>query len=67
MMDKNKIHSYSPIATHSVKQKSDRNKLGNPFEKKPPRKPDWVMILVSIFILLTLLIGWYVDIPGLFW
>lgn len=34
--------------------------------KKPPRKPDWLLILVGVLILATLLIAWLVDIPGLF-
>ena len=35
-------------------------------DEKPPRKPDWLWILVSILFLLTVLIAWLADIPTLF-
>ncbi|WP_018620118.1 hypothetical protein [Spirosoma luteum] len=37
-----------------------------PPDEEPPRKPDWLLILVGILFLLTLLIAWLADIPTLF-
>ena len=52
----------SSDADYSVRQTRTRD---HPV-KKPPRKPDWLLILVGVLILATLLIAWLVDIPGLF-
>ncbi|MBD2755646.1 hypothetical protein [Spirosoma validum] len=41
-----------------------RNKMTDSFDDEPP-KPDWLVLLMSAFFLLTLLIAWLVDIPGL--
>ncbi len=35
-------------------------------DEEPPRKPDWLLILVGILFLLTVLIAWLADIPTLF-
>ena len=35
-------------------------------DEKPPRKPDWLLILVGVLFLLTVLIAWLADIPTLF-
>ncbi|ADB40773.1 hypothetical protein [Spirosoma linguale] len=34
-------------------------------DHKPTRKPDWLLIFVSILFLLSLLIVWLVDVPSL--
>ncbi|RRB04785.1 hypothetical protein [Larkinella rosea] len=33
--------------------------------RREPRQPDWLMILMISFFVLTLLIAWLVDIPAL--
>ncbi len=43
-----------------------KNRTQDHAVKKPPREPDWLLILVGILILATMLIAWLVDIPGLF-
>lgn len=35
-------------------------------DKKPPRRPDWLLMLVIGLFLTTLLIAWLVDFPALF-
>jgi hypothetical protein len=49
---------------------TSRDVLRNPAyrqpDEKPPRKPDWLLILVSILFLLTVLIAWLAGIPALF-
>ena len=34
-------------------------------DPKPPRKPDWLLIIMGILFLLTLLVAWLADIPAL--
>ncbi|QJW91538.1 hypothetical protein HNV11_20220 [Spirosoma taeanense] len=41
------------------------SRMNRPPGDKPPRKPDWLLILVAILSLITLFIAWLVDIPGL--
>lgn len=43
-----------------------RNQAHRQPDEEPPRKPDWLLILVGILFLLTLLIAWLADIPTLF-
>ncbi len=43
-----------------------RNQAYRQSDEKPPRKPDWLLILVSVLFLLTVLIAWLADIPTLF-
>lgn len=35
----------------------------NPVRKEPPRRPDWLMVLIGGLLLLTLLIAWLTDMP----
>ena len=42
-----------------------RNPTNKSIDDKPPRKPDWLLIMVSILFGLTLLIAWLVDVPVL--
>ena len=43
-----------------------RNQAYRQPDEKPPRKPDWLLILVGVLFLLTVLIAWLADIPTLF-
>ncbi len=36
----------------------------NPTSKEPPRKPDWLLLLMIGLFVLTLLIAWLVDFPN---
>ncbi|GAB3931133.1 hypothetical protein [Larkinella terrae] len=36
-----------------------------PSDIREPRQPDWLLILMVSFFVLTLLIAWLVDIPAL--
>ncbi|WP_147367871.1 hypothetical protein [Fibrisoma montanum] len=35
----------------------------NPTNKEPPRRPDWLVLLIIGLLLLTLLIVWLTDMP----
>ncbi|WP_420150693.1 hypothetical protein [Spirosoma sp.] len=60
------LHLYSPfLPPIRFRRGNDQNKPPNPFDEKP-RKPDWLVLFMSALFLLTLLIAWLVDIPGLF-
>lgn len=37
----------------------------SPFGEKPPRQPDWLLIMVGVLILITLIIIWLVSDPSL--
>lgn len=41
-----------------------RNQPTRP-KNQPSRKPDWLLLLISFLLLLTLLIAWLVDMPAL--
>ena len=56
--------SYFPPGSDS--RNPTREPLHRPVDEKQPRKPDWLLILVSVLFLITLLIAWLADIPGLF-
>ncbi|QHV99797.1 hypothetical protein [Spirosoma endbachense] len=53
---------FPPTRSHQSKTGA---KPRNPFDEQPPQQPDWLLIFVSILFLLSLLIVWLVDIPGL--
>lgn len=36
----------------------------NPANKEPPRKPDWLLLLMIGLFILTLVIAWLVDFPN---
>jgi len=42
-----------------------RKKATHRFGEKPPRQPDWLLVWMGILFLLTLLIAWLADIPGI--
>ncbi|GAB4024597.1 hypothetical protein [Spirosoma koreense] len=56
---------YTPFFPPSPVSKITRNKDRKLFGEEPPQKPDWLMIFMGILFLVTLLIAWLVDIPGL--
>ena len=65
MTAKNQIQPYTPIFPPGpVNPASTRIKSKNFYDDKP-RKPDWLFLLISALVLLTLLIAWAVDIPNL--
>jgi hypothetical protein len=65
MRAKNQIQPYSPFFPPGpVSSTSTRTKSKYLYEEKP-RKPDWLLLLISALFLLTLLIAWVVDIPNL--
>jgi hypothetical protein len=45
--------------TSATNQAHTRKRLS----EDPPRKPDWLLIFMSVLFLLTLLLLWLVDIP----
>ncbi|GAB4016272.1 hypothetical protein [Spirosoma koreense] len=64
MIDDNLL--YTPLIPPSpADPTTNRKRSRNPFEEDPQPKPDWLLILISVLFLLTLLIAWLVDIPGL--
>ncbi|MFD2574139.1 hypothetical protein ACFSUS_26115 [Spirosoma soli] len=38
----------------------------NPTDKEPPRRPDWLIVLIIGLLLLSLLIAWLTDLPNRF-
>ncbi|MCY7358104.1 MAG: hypothetical protein LH609_11715 [Rudanella sp.] len=53
--------SYLPTSAHPESPGGARRPSG----AKPPNKPDWLIIMVSVLFLLTILIAWLVDVPVL--
>ncbi|WP_375444920.1 hypothetical protein [uncultured Fibrella sp.] len=45
----------------------NRARSESQLNQAPPKKPDWLLILVSILFLITLLIAWAVDLPAFNW
>lgn len=58
-----KAQSHSLYPPLSTRTGSPRGPAGQPASDEPPRKPDWLLIMVGILFLLTLLIGWLAGIP----
>lgn len=56
----------SPFTPGFTSSDALRNQAYRQPDDKPPRKPDWLLILVGILFLLTVLIAWLADIPTLF-
>lgn len=59
------LQTHSSFSSASVQTDLSRNPSNKLLDDKPPRKPDWLLIMVSILFLLTLLIAWLVDVPVL--
>lgn len=57
--------AYSSHSSASARPGSLQNQTKPSVNDEPPRKPDWLLIMVSILFLLTLLIAWLVDVPVL--
>ncbi|AUD03656.1 hypothetical protein CWM47_18590 [Spirosoma pollinicola] len=64
MTDKNATLSYSPF--NPANPPNTRPKSKYPYEQES-RKPDWLLLLISAIVLLTLLIAWLAGIPGSFY
>lgn len=60
------LQTYSSFSPASFQTDLPPNPANKSIDDKPPRKPDWLLILVGILFLLTLLIAWLTDIPVLF-
>ncbi|MFD2935287.1 hypothetical protein [Spirosoma flavum] len=66
MIAKSQTQSYTPFfPPGSVSPTTKRAKPKYVYDEKP-RKPDWLLLLISALVLLTVLIAWVVDIPSLF-
>lgn len=65
MMFPTVVHAYSSYSPVSARTDSSRKQVSQPAGNEPPRKPDWLLIMVSILFLLTLLIAWLVGVPVL--
>ncbi|WP_461052239.1 hypothetical protein [Spirosoma arcticum] len=59
------LQTYSSFSPASVQTDLSPNPTNKSIDDKPPGKPDWLLILVSILFLLTLFIAWLVDVPVL--
>ena len=59
------LQAYSSHSPASARPDSFQNRTKQPADDEPPRKPDWLLIMVGILFLLTLLIAWLVDVPVL--
>ncbi len=59
------LQTYSSFAPASVQTDVSRSPTNKSINDKPPHKPDWLLVMVSILFLLTLLIAWLTDIPVL--
>ncbi|GAB2567451.1 hypothetical protein [Spirosoma areae] len=59
------VHAYSTFSPDSARTDSSREQVRPPAGNEPPRKPDWLLVMVSILFLLTLLIAWLVGVPVL--
>lgn len=59
------VHAYSPYSPVSARTDSSWERVSPPAGNEPPRKPDWLLIMMSILFLLTLLIAWLVGVPVL--
>jgi hypothetical protein len=55
--------SITPLSAAAAAS-ATQNQPDRPVDQ-PPRKPDWLLLLVSVLLLLTLLIAWLADIPKL--
>lgn len=66
MTDKNVNHPYSPFFPPGLATPTKTRPKLKYLNEDDPRKPDWLILLISALVLLTLLIAWVVDIPGLF-
>jgi hypothetical protein len=63
-MPHNAILAYTPFFPPGPARHSP-NRTNRTFDKKPPKQPDWVMILMGILFLMTLLLLSLVDVPSL--
>lgn len=54
---------FPPSSTSQDRLKNQTDQRAN---DRQPRKPDWLLILVSILFLISLLIAWLADIPSIF-
>lgn len=54
---------HPPFFPRSTVSKTVRTSDSKQLNEKPPRKPDWLLIFMSVLFLLTLLLLWIVDIP----
>ncbi|WP_157816043.1 hypothetical protein [Spirosoma pollinicola] len=66
MIDKTIAYSYSPFFPPSPVSPAESRKTSRFTYNEKPRKPDWLVLLMSALFLLTLLILWLVEFPSLF-
>lgn len=59
------IQTYSSYMTGATPTGLPRKPSRAPTSNEPPRKPDWLLITVSVLFLLTLLIAWFINRPDL--
>ncbi|QMW01538.1 hypothetical protein [Spirosoma foliorum] len=57
--------TYTPFFPPAPVSKAERRTKSRYFYDEKPPKPDWLILLISALVLLTLLIAWVVDIPNL--
>ncbi|QDK81400.1 hypothetical protein EXU85_23435 [Spirosoma sp. KCTC 42546] len=66
MTEKTAIQPYSPFFPPGPATPSKTRPKSKYMYEEDPKKPDWLLLLISALVLLTLLIAWFVDIPALF-
>jgi len=59
------LQAYLSHSPASARPGSFQNRTKQPADHEPPRKPDWLLIMVGILFLLTLLIAWLAGVPVL--
>lgn len=55
-------HTYTPYQTAPVGRDAHTDQPGRSFDEEPPRKPDWLLIMVLVLFVLTLSVAWYVSV-----
>ncbi|HLL96692.1 MAG TPA: hypothetical protein VK404_17070 [Spirosoma sp.] len=59
------MQAYSSNSPTFAKADPSPNRLNRPPDDQPPRKPDWLLIMVSILLLVTVLVAWLAGVPVL--
>ncbi|WP_461111366.1 hypothetical protein [Spirosoma jeollabukense] len=65
MTANDQIHPYTPIFPPGPASPTLTRTNSKQLYDEKPRKPDWLLLLISALVLLALLIAWAVDIPNL--
>lgn len=64
-MKKNRPEPFIPEqALFAVKKEYPPQRFQMPEDPKPPRRPDWLVILIVILLLLTVLIAFLIGLPN---